>query len=495
MRLLIQVAASLFFLNAVDSKYTVLVLGGGVTGVIAARTLHQHGIDNFVIIEGRHELGGRMQTHNLSGTTIERGPNWIQGTQQGDGPINPILSLAKKWDVKTQFNDLYGSITTYDSKGAVDFLDVFNDSVDDFVDLTIGAGARVNKSLVDAAARAGFSLAGVKPKSQYARAAEYYQYDFEYAQTPEQSSWLASSWNNNFTYDPDQGGFADENLLAIDQRGFKHLIQAEADDFLRSDQLMLGSTVREIQYSSSGVKIILTNNKTISGDYALCTFSLGVLQNDDVKFRPTLPNYKQEAIESMTMATYTKIFIKFPKKFWFDTEMGLYADSERGRYPVWQSLDHATFLPDSGILFVTVTGDYSVRIEAMSDSQVQAEVMDTLKHMFPHVAIPVPIDFYFPRWHSDPLFRGSYSNWPASFVPQHQENLRANVERLFFAGEATSLRYYGFLHGAYFEGFDVATVMANCIKSGDRSCAGLASVNQVKNTDPYNLTGPLAINK
>jgi len=38
-----------------------------------------------------------------------------------------------------------------------------------------------------------------------------------------------------------------------------------------------------------------------------------------------------------------------------ETQMGLYADHERGRYPVWQSLDHPNFFPGSGILFVTVT--------------------------------------------------------------------------------------------------------------------------------------------
>lgn len=31
--------------------------------------------------------------------------------------------------------------------------------------------------------------------------------------------------------------------------------------------------------------------------------------------------FKKEAIASMTMATYTKIFLQFPKKFWFDTEV------------------------------------------------------------------------------------------------------------------------------------------------------------------------------
>ena len=38
--------------------------------------------------------------------------------------------------------------------------------------------------------------------------------------------------------------------------------------------------------------------------------------------------------------------------------MAVYADSERGRYTVWQSLDHPKFFPGSGIVFVTVTVGY-----------------------------------------------------------------------------------------------------------------------------------------
>lgn len=37
------------------------------------------------------------------------------------------------------------------------------------------------------------------------------------------------------------------------------------------------------------------------------------------------------------------------------SQFALYADQERGRYPVWQSLDLEGFFPGSGIVFVTVT--------------------------------------------------------------------------------------------------------------------------------------------
>ncbi|KAI5118801.1 hypothetical protein M0805_005143 [Coniferiporia weirii] len=470
-------------LRSLDKDAPVLILGGGVTGVIAARTLHERGHNNFVLVEARDELGGRMQTKTLGKAghsfTIEQGPNWVQGTQTGDGPANPVLLLAEKHNVKTQFNDLFGSLTFYDFNGPANFSDTFNDEDDAFTDFTVKAGARLHKGLLDLSARSGYSLVDSKPLTHTAQTSEYYLFDWEYAQTPEESSWIASSLNNNYTFDPDMGGFSEDNLLCIDQRGFKTIIQAEAAEFLTPAQLMLNATVKEISYSASGVNVTLTNGTHLSADYALVTFSLGVLQNDDVVFKPTLPDWKQEAIQSITMATYTKIFLQFPENFWFDTEMALYADKERGKYPVWQSLDHINFLPGSGIVFVTVTGEYSKRVEALSDTQVQSEVLDILQLMFPNTTIPTPTDFFFPRWHSNPLFRGSYSNVPAAYVPVHQENLRATVDdKLWFAGEASSIKYYGFLHGAYFEGLNVTNKLADCIEVG--GCSGLPHISDIR---------------
>jgi polyamine oxidase len=42
--------------------------------------------------------------------------------------------------------------------------------------------------------RSGYALVGAKPRTPHEAASEYYQFDWEYAQAPEQSSRLASSW-------------------------------------------------------------------------------------------------------------------------------------------------------------------------------------------------------------------------------------------------------------------------------------------------------------
>ena len=100
--------------SAAKKDASVLILGGGMTGVIAARTLHERGHDNFIVVDARDELGGRMQTKTIGKNfTVEQGPNWVQGTQTGNGPANPILTLTKKHGVKTEFNDLFGSLCEY----------------------------------------------------------------------------------------------------------------------------------------------------------------------------------------------------------------------------------------------------------------------------------------------------------------------------------------------------------------------------------------------
>lgn len=49
--------------NAKDA--TVLILGGGVSGIIAAKTLTEKGIKDFKVVEARDELGGRLHSETF----------------------------------------------------------------------------------------------------------------------------------------------------------------------------------------------------------------------------------------------------------------------------------------------------------------------------------------------------------------------------------------------------------------------------------------------
>lgn len=258
--------------------------------------------------------------------------------------------------------------------------------------------------------------------------------------------------------------FGDNDNFVTDQRGYNSIIKGMASTFLKDNdpRLHLNTQITNISYSNDGVTIHNSDGSCVSAAYAITTFSLGVLQNDAITYSPELPDWKKTAIQKFTMGTYTKIFMQFNETFWpEDTQYFLYSDpTTRGWYPVFQSLSMPDFLPGSNILFVTVTNEFSWRAERQSDEKTKAEIMEVLRKMFPDKNIPEPTAFMYPRWSTEPWAYGSYSNWPPGTTLEMHENLRANTDRLWFAGEATSPTYFGFLQGAWFEGRDAGRQIA-----------------------------------
>ncbi|KAK7229613.1 hypothetical protein V2G26_001783 [Clonostachys chloroleuca] len=89
--------------------------------------------------------------------------------------------------------------------------------------------------------------------------------------------------------------------------------------------------------------------------------------------------------------------------------------------------------------------------------------MEVLRNMFPNVQVPEPIAFMYPRWTKTEWTHGSYSVWPVGVTLERHQNLRANVGRLWFAGEATSSLDTGSLQGAWFEGQAAGQRVANVL--------------------------------
>ena len=60
-----------------DPDAQVLILGAGMAGLGAARKLSESGITDFLILKQRDQIGGRVQSTQFGGTTIELGPQWV----------------------------------------------------------------------------------------------------------------------------------------------------------------------------------------------------------------------------------------------------------------------------------------------------------------------------------------------------------------------------------------------------------------------------------
>jgi lysine-specific histone demethylase 1 len=68
------------------------------------------------------------------------------------------------------------------------------------------------------------------------------------------------------------------------------------------------------------------------------------------------------------------------------------------------------------------------------------------------VDVPDPVGSLVTRWAADPFARCSYSNVPVGATFDDYDALAEPAGDLHFAGEATSSRYPGTVHGAYLSG-------------------------------------------
>lgn len=117
---------------------------------------------------------------------------------------------------------------------------------------------------------------------------------------------------------------------------------------------------------------------------------------------------------------------------------------------------------------VTAVDQLARTFELLPDEEIQASAMKVLREMFGD-DIPDPDDIVVPRWNSDPLYRGSYSNWPLGVLDQHHENLRQPVGdgRIMFTGEAMSPDAFGYVQGAWTQGQETAQRIGQCLSGGD----------------------------
>lgn len=155
------------------------------------------------------------------------------------------------------------------------------------------------------------------PVTPLQQAYEYWNIDFTFAQPPEDSS-FANAFGQ-------EAGIENEvDDFVTDQRGYKYIFQQEAKELfgqqLDDPRLHLETTVKQIDYSGDKV-VVRTDKGEFTAPHVVSTFSVGVLQHQDVQFTPRLPDWKKEAIFTFAMATYQKIFILFDRKFWNDEQV------------------------------------------------------------------------------------------------------------------------------------------------------------------------------
>ncbi|KAA8515653.1 hypothetical protein F0562_018736 [Nyssa sinensis] len=443
------------------ARSSVIIVGAGVSGVSAGKVLAENGVDDILILEASDRVGGRIRKEDFGGVSVELGAGWVAGV--GGKESNPVWELARKSGLRTCYSDYSNArYNIYDRSGKIFPSGIAADSYKKAVESAIQKLRSQEANHESDISK--LSEPPSTPKAPIELAIDFILHDFEMAEVEPISTFI---------------DFGEQEFLVADERGYEHLLHKMAETFLltsegkiKDSRLKLNKVVRELQQSRNGVTVTTEDGCVFEANYVILSASIGVLQSDLISFRPPLPRWKTEAIGKCDVMVYTKIFLKFPYKFWPcgpEKEFFIYAHERRGYYTFWQHMENA--YPGSNILVVTLTNGESKRVEAQSDQETLKEAMEVLRNMF-GPDIPDATNILVPRWWNNRFQCGSYSNYPIYFNHQIVHNIKEPVGRIFFTGEHTSERFNGYVHGGYLAGIDTSKALLEEMRKEDRKSEG-----------------------
>mmetsp|Transcript_23967 Transcript_23967/g.35925 ORF Transcript_23967/g.35925 Transcript_23967/m.35925 type:complete len:484 (-) Transcript_23967:167-1618(-) len=205
--------------------------------------------------------------------------------------------------------------------------------------------------------------------------------------------------------------------------------------------------------------------------YVICTVPLGVLQSKSeyskIEWIPKLSSMKRECIDNMGMGTHNKVVMRFKPNdvFWdADTPQLLSPD------PRFHFLNLHAY-GKIGMMLCHAWPPYSDTWATKTDKQVLGDALNVLRGMFRKNAaakkFPKPCETVVTRWNTDPFSMGSYSYMPPGAGWDHLQVLalphpEVGEPRVFFAGEAMSVKGYQCVDGAYESGERAGLGLLKC---------------------------------
>ena len=422
---------------------SVLVIGSGLAGLAAARSLHDAGYQ-VTILEARDRNGGRVYTRNDLGFGVDMGASWIHGV---DG--NPITKLVEEngQELTIPTNSL--SVRVFDSDGSrFGLFELLRTNIR--VD---NDGAALDEAIAALSADQSLrtTLDQLDPHSdlpdrrrRLANFIYYGSYHQAFSQNPSELGsrglFLGGGWEG------------EEHWI---QGGLSGVVEALAEGLtIEHNQI-----VEAITYDEGQRVRVQTNQGMFEADRCIVTVPLGVLKMGTIAFSPVLPEAIQGAIEKMIFGRFYKLALTFPFVFWDQRihTLGSIGDNI-GEYGSGDNVVFFNLLPllgETGLVMFAGT-DFAETLEKMGADAAKEVAMERLREMYGD-DIPEPEQYIASDWIQSPFTGGSYSNWGVDAGLAETQSFEAVVnQRLTFAGEHTSSDHPATIHGAYISGLKAA---------------------------------------
>lgn len=299
---------------------SVAVIGAGVSGLAAAKSLDEAG-RSVTVLEARDRIGGRVWTSHALGVPLDLGASWIHAITG-----NPITAIAER---------LGAAITP---------------TGDDYIIRGKGGRAIADADTPD--------WLNAITEGQNSMAAH-----------PDTLNSLAY-WRGDGFSGPD----------ALFPGGYDAILEA----FTGGYAIELGCVVNTVDSAAADtVRLLCEGCEDRSYDAVLVTVPLGVLKAGTIAFTPPLPERKQRAIARLGMGTLDKLYLLFDTVFWDADATWITTpenDLEHGHFNEWLNLHKCLGIP---ALVAFNGGPPPLAMAGLSDEEIVALALQTLALAYP----------------------------------------------------------------------------------------------------------------
>lgn len=420
--------------NISPNGKTVVVIGGGISGLAAAKKLKEKGF-TVIVLEAQEKTGGRIRTDRSLGVAFDEGASWIHRPKG-----NPITSLASKSGANTFFTS-DDSVEVFDTNGIAYSDAILTNSENEFYAAlnTVRSAGTQNQSF-QTVFNSLFPTQANNRLWKYMLSA-FLEFDF---------GGDISKLSSKFFDDDEE--FKGEDVIITN--GYDKV----TDYLAQGLDIRLNTRVTGINYSNAKVSIT-ANGNNIEADYVVVSVPLGVLKNNTITFTPTLPTNKINAINNTNIGNVNKFLLVWNTPFW-DTNLQYigFTPEIKGKFNYFLNIKKFT---SSNGLMTFAFGDYASVTESRTDSQIINEIMLNLKSIYGN-SIPNPISFLRTKWGQNINSFGAYSYATNGSTSADFDTLANEINnKVFFAGEHTERDYRGTVHGAYLSGLREASKIIN----------------------------------
>lgn len=389
-----------------------IIVGAGAAGIHGARLAQAQGL-HFKLLEARGRIGGRAYTDYRSGYPLDHGCHWLHTAD-----LNPLTRLA----------DQLGR--AYRQQPGHYYLHGRGQRIQDDEQAAWTRYWQQAFQVAEAAGAAGRDVA----------MAEVIPDDPRWRPTFDSFCAAVNGLEPPEVSTLDCYRYVDTGLNYPVKDGYGALIAALGADLPVSTD----TPVERIRWSGPRVQVE-TPKGQLRAQRLLLTVSTGVLAADGIRFDPPLPAWKQAAIHGVPMGQANKVMFRLRELL-----PGVAAHTtirlDRG-----SSLSLGLYCHEFGRPLVSayLAGRSGEILEYEGALAMEAFARECLVDVFGSGVNDLIDGVQCTAWGGDPYSRGAYSLARPGEAHCREQLAISLEEKLYFAGEATSLTAFGTAHGAW----------------------------------------------